>query len=164
MKTRTLAITRFFSIFFFVFGCLEFLFFAQRWIPRLGGSVGIADVYTWSNLLAALVFTASHTVITSERLDRRFSIKGRIFACALPCILVCGLLAHHFGLPSLILVLTGEHSKTVASIIWTAALVLCTVLWVLVYALIERHYCKIGQTYNAALAAYKKKLTERPAP
>lgn len=163
MKPRTLAITRFLSIFFFVFGCLEFLFFAQRWIPYLGGSGGIADVYTRLNLMAALVFTASHTVIMSERLDRRFSVKGRVLACALPCILVCGLLAHHFGFPSLILLLTGEHSKTVASIIWMTALVLCTALWILVYALIERHYCKIGQTYNAALAAYKKKLTERPS-
>lgn len=161
MKTRALTITRFLTIFFWIFGCLEFLFFLRLWIPHLSNPSGIPLVYTRLHLVSALVFTAAHTVIASERLDRRISVKTRIFLCFLPCILVCALLAHYYSIPSLIVRLLKIESKSAASIAFIGFTVLCTGVWFLCYALIERHYYKIGKAYNAALAAYKKKYAEQ---
>lgn len=161
MKQQALAITRFLTIFFFVFGCLEFLFFLRLWIPHLGNPNGIPLVYTRINLVSALVFTAAHSVIASERLDQRISVKTRVLLCSLPCILVCVLLAHYFSIPSLITMLLKIESKVAASIVFITFTAVCAAVWFLCYALVERHYYKIGKTYNAALAAYKKKCAER---
>jgi len=156
MKTyRAFFVTTFFSI----FGFLQFLFFIRGTIPHMGGINGVSLFNTVLCLCAALVLSASHTVISLDTLDNRISIKTRLIIGGIPSMLVCGVLTVYSGLPSLIIVLLGISNRETAIIIWIIGFVICCGAFASAYFAIEWHYYKMGKKYNVALAAYKSKTT-----
>lgn len=155
-KNRT-TILNMLSFFFSTFGVLIFLFFVRGLFPDSGGLVGISLFHILLCMGIAFVLTLSHTVITSEYLDQYFSIKSRVIFCGILCTIALGVLTVYYGIPSLIVLIMGFENTLSSTLIWVIAFVLCFILTILLYCLVERNFQSIGKKYDKALSAYKKK-------
>lgn len=154
MKLNHSNIMRCFTTFFLIFGVVQFAFLIRNFtlLYNMGGKIVIQNSVV--SLMAAIVFTATHTVISSEALDRKITVKSRMLLCSIPCAVVCGYLAMNFGLQSW---LRNIADKTTAIIVWTASFVFSLIVFLWVYFMIEKHNLAAGKKYDEALAAYKKK-------
>ena len=157
MRKNWTAILNVFSFFFSVFGVLIFLFFVRGLFPDSGGLVGISLFHILLCMGIALVLTLSHTVITSEYLDQYFSIKSRVIFCGILCTIALGVFTVYYGIPSLIVLIMGLENTLSSSITWVIAFVFCLILTILLYCLVERNFQRVGEKYDKALSAYKKK-------
>ena len=157
MKNFWKMCSRFGVAFFFAFGIFEFLFFIRGFFPYSGGLVGATLFQTLLCISASLILTVSHTIISSEFLDQYVTVKSRVVACGIPCIVTLGVLTVYYGVPSLIVHLLGLKNELVATATWMIAFAFCLIVVILLYWLVERNFRNIGKKYDAALAAYKKK-------
>ena len=157
MKNFWMVCSRFLVAFFFTFGVFEFLFFIRGLFPHFGGLVGATLFQTLLCMVASLILTISHTVVSSEFLDQYVTVKSRAIVCSIPCIITLGTLTVYYGIPSLIVLLLGLKSELVATTTWAISFVFCLMAIVLLYWLVERNFRNTGKKYDVALAAYKKK-------
>lgn len=154
MKRVRLNLMRFLTTFFLIFGVVQFMFLIRNFIPpyNLGGTIAIN--HSVVSFVAALIFTTTHTVISSEALDRKITVKARMLLCSIPCAGVCGYLALNFGLQSW---LRNIADQTTAIIVWIASFALSLIAFLWVFFMIEKHNHAAGKEYDVALAAYKQK-------
>ena len=154
MKLIRLNIMRFLTTFLLIFGIVQFMFLIRNFIPPygLGGTIVIHNSIV--SVVSSLIFTITHTVISSEALDRKITVKSRMLLCSIPCAGVCGYLALNFGLQSW---LRNIADQTTAIIVWIASFAISLIAFLWVYFIIEKHNLAAGKKYDEALAAYKKK-------
>lgn len=154
MKKKSVERLQFITLFILIFGVIQLMFYIRNLIPPYlwGGDIYGSD--TLQSILTAFVFTAAHTVYTSERLDKKLSMKVRMVLCTLPCMVAGLFFVYEFGLHVYIPLPTN---KTAAIVIWSCAFLISFMLCVVTVYLIERKNIALGKQYNAALEAYKEK-------
>lgn len=157
MRKNWTAILNMLSCFFFVFGVLVFLFFFRGLFPDSGGLVGMSLFHILLCMGISFVLTISHTIIASEYLDQYFSIRSRVIFCGIFCTIALGVFTVYYGIPSFIVLIMGFENALSSTLIWVIAFVLCFILTILLYCLVERNFQSIGKKYDKALSAYKKK-------
>ena len=153
MKSVNLFVLRFVKIFFMLFGFMQFLFMLRNVIPPYGLGSGILIHHSTISLIVALIFTITHLVVSSEKLDSKISVKARILICSIPCAVACGCLAFDFGLQGWVF----SQDKTTSIMEWTVSFVVSLGGFLLIYFLIEKKYLAAAEKYNKALIAYKKR-------
>ena len=156
MKNKSLRSIRFFSTFFLIFGIIQFAFILRNSVPPYR-SVGDTNRHnSCVSMISALVFTISHAVISSEKLDQRITVRKRMVICAIPCAGVCAMLAMNFGLQNW----TRDFfaNKTAAIVVLDISFVISLVVLLWICYLIERHSLAEGKRYDEALKAYKNNM------
>lgn len=155
MQTKQAVIWRFFSSFFFFFGLLEFLFFVRKAFPQFGAASGdsLQDVLCAG---AAALLAVLYTLISVDRQQREEAVKARLLICAVPCVLICGVLSVYYGLPSLLLELFGIADRGASAMVWVTGCGISCAAFGAAFCLLERHYRRIGKVYDAALRAYQQ--------
>ena len=145
---------RFFTVFFFIFGLLQTLFFARTLFPQFRAS-GLNIAQTLLCMVSAIILSALYSMICIDGQESPHAIKSRLFICSIPCVLICSVLSVNYGIPSLILDLLGIVDRSMGISIWLIASILSVAALILALFLLERHYRRIGEKYDSALSAYK---------
>lgn len=157
MRKYWTAISQVLNNFFSAFGVLIFLFFIRGLFPDSGGLIGMSLFHILLCMAIAFILTLSHTVITSEYLDQYFSIKSRVIFCSFLCMIALGVFTVYYGVPSLVVLMLGFENMLSSTSIWIISFVLCFIVTILLYCLVERSFQNKGKKYDKALSAYKKK-------
>ena len=157
MRKNWTVILNMLICFFSVFGVLVCLFFVRGLFPDSGGLVGISLFHIFLSMGISFVLTLSHTLIASEYLDQYFSIKSRVIFCGILCTIALGVFTVYYGIPSLIVLIMGFENTLSSTLTWVIAFVFCFILTILLYCLVERNFQRVGEKYDKALSAYKKK-------
>ena len=134
MNNYRSIIWRFFTVFFFIFGLLQTLFFARAIFPQFRAS-GLNTPQTLLCMVSAIILSALYSMICVDGQESLYAIKSRLIICGIPCVLICSVLSVNYGLPSLILALY----------------------------LLERHYRRVSEKYDSALSQYKTREEAIPA-
>lgn len=144
--------------FFKAFGVIQFLYLMQQLSPQYGGlrNIYINDRDCKISIAVSILYTIMHTIITSETLDNKISMKVRVLICIIPSLIMGGLLTVDFGLDEL---LWWFHDiPWYYSIEYEIRLVASVFLFFCIYWWMESRYIRIGKEYDKALAEYKEKM------
>ena len=153
MNNYRSIIWRFFTVFFFIFGLLQTLFFARAIFPQFRASC----------MVSAIILSALYSMICVDGQESSYAIKSRLIICGIPCVLICSVLSVNYGLPSLILDLLGIADRGTGISIWLIAVILSSAVLILALYLLERHYRRVGEKYDSALSQYKTREEAIPA-
>ena len=156
MNNYRSIIWRFFTVFFFIFGLLQTLFFARAIFPQFRAS-GLNTPQTLLCMVSAIILSAL------DGQESLYAIKSRLIICGIPCVLICSVLSVNYGLPSLILDLLGIADRGTGISIWLIAVILSSAVLILALYLLERHYRRVGEKYDSALSQYKTREEAIPA-
>ena len=102
MNNYRSIIWRFFTVFFFIFGLLQTLFFARAIFPQFRAS-GLNTPQTLLCMVSAIILSALYSMICVDGQESLYAIKSRLIICGIPCVLICSVLSVNYGLPSLLL-------------------------------------------------------------
>ena len=139
MNNYRSIIWRFFTVFFFIFGLLQTLFFARAIFPQFRAS-GLNTPQTLLCMVSAIILSALYSMICVDGQESLYAIKSRLIICGIPCVLICSVLSVNYGLPSLILDLLGIADRGTGISIWLIAVILSSAVLILALYLLERHY------------------------
>ena len=123
MNNYRSIIWRFFTVFFFIFGLLQTLFFARAIFPQFRAS-GLNTPQTLLCMVSAIILSALYSMICVDGQESLYAIKSRLIICGIPCVLICSVLSVNYGLPSLILDLLGIADRGTGISIWLIAVIL----------------------------------------
>lgn len=137
--------------FVLVFGALQLLFMLADLLYY--GAANILWTQTAAALIAALVFSLTHCIVTADRLDGHFAVRTRVLWCGLPCAIAGGILAKELGFQQL---LPHVENTAAASVLWLCSFLLSAAVYAAVFLLMERHCRSQKAKYDAALERYKK--------
>lgn len=162
MNNYRSIIWRFFTVFFFIFGLLQTLFFARAIFPQFRAR-GLNTPQTLLCMVSAIILSALYSMICVDGQESLYAIKSRLIICGIPCVLICSVLSVNYGLPSLILDLLGIADRGTGISIWLIAVILSSAVLILALYLLERHYRRVGEKYDSALSQYKTREEAIPA-
>ena len=143
-----------FVIYCFAYGLLQTLYILQSFILRHGGWIEKLGYVSGTAVYSALIFSLTHFIITSECLDEKISVRGRVFLCALPSSVAIGYIAYELGLHNFMYSTTVDLSYVLLR--W-AALLVSFIVYMITYWLVEWRYMKQGKMYDVALQEFKEK-------
>ena len=141
MNNYRSIIWRFFTVFFFIFGLLQTLFFARAIFPQFRAS-GLNTPQTLLCMVSAIILSALYSMICVDGQESLYAIKSRLIICGIPCVLICSVLSVNYGL---------------------LAVILSSAVLILALYLLERHYRRVGEKYDSALSQYKTREEAIPA-
>ena len=138
MNNYRSIIWRFFTVFFFIFGLLQTLFFARAIFPQFRAS-GLNTPQTLLCMVSAIILSALYSMICVDGQESLYAIKSRLIICGIPCVLICSVLSVNY------------------------AVILSSAVLILALYLLERHYRRVGEKYDSALSQYKTREEAIPA-
>ena len=151
MNNYRSIIWRFFTVFFFIFGLLQTLFFARAIFPQFRAS-GLNTPQTLLCMVSAIILSALYSMICVDGQESLYAIKSRLIICGIPCVLICSVLD-----------LLGIADRGTGISIWLIAVILSSAVLILALYLLERHYRRVGEKYDSALSQYKTREEAIPA-
>lgn len=161
MNTYRSIIWRFFTVFFFIFGLLQTLFFVRTIFHPFRAS-GSNTPQTLLCMISALILSALYSMICVDGQESAYAIRSRLLICSIPYVLICSVLSVNFGLPSLVLDMFGIAERDTGIFVWLMAVILSSAIWMVALYLLERHYRRVGKKYDSALSEYKTKADMIP--
>lgn len=162
MNNYRSIIWRFFTVFFFIFGLLQTLFFVRTLFPQFRAS-GLNTPQTLLCMVAAIILAALYSMICVDGQESEYAIKSRLLICGIPCVLICSVLSVNYGLPSLILDMLGMADRSTGISVWVIAVILSSAILMFALYFLERHYRRVGKKYDSALSEYKARADIIPA-
>lgn len=153
MKKNHKYVKEWLNAFVFIFGLMQIVFTLKQFLPHFGLYEGINWYEIFASFISALVFSVSYFVINSDCLDNRISVRKRIIYCSIPCTLTGLLLSYNFGLQSFI---PRIPNVAVASVVWVLSYLLSIGIYVGIFFIISMKNKKQSESYNEALAKYKR--------
>ena len=132
MNNYRSIIWRFFTVFFFIFGLLQTLFFARAIFPQFRAS-GLNTPQTLLCMVSAIILAALYSMICVDGQESSYAIRSRLIICSIPCVLICSVLSVNYGLPSLILDLLGIADRGTGISIWLIAVILSSAVLMLAW-------------------------------
>lgn len=162
MNNYRSIIWRFFTVFFFIFGLLQTLFFVRTLFPQFRAS-GLNTPQTLLCMVAAIILAALYSMICVDGQESEYAIKSRLLICGIPCVLICSVLSVNYGLPSLILDMLGMAGRSTGISVWVIAVILSSAILMFALYFLERHYRRVGKQYDSALSEYKARVDIIPA-
>lgn len=144
--------------FFRAFGMIQFLYLMREISPQYGGvrNIYINDRDCIISIAVAILYTIMHTIITSETLDNKISMKVRVWICIIPSLIMGGLLTVDFSLYELLW--WFDDTPLYYMIEYEVLMVASVLLFFCAYWWTESRYIRIGKEYDKALAEYKEKM------
>ena len=153
MKKNRRYVKEWLNAFVYIFGLMQIVFTVKQFLPHFGIYEGINWYEIFASFISALVFSVSYFVINSDWLDNRISVRKRIIFCSVPCALTGLLLAYNFGLQNFI---PRIPNVAIASAVWVLSYLLSIGIYVGIFFIISMKNKKQSESYNEALAKYKR--------